>query len=82
MLPNEASGMETRRTISDEITSAAPSVSAAAYQLILDRRLGEYEVPEGWANVAAGNRQGDRGVTTRCRRRLPTGSATLRSTQI
>ncbi|MFO8153973.1 AAA family ATPase [Thioalkalivibrio sp.] len=47
----------------DEITSAAPSVSAAAYQLILDRRLGAYEVPEGWAIFAAGNRQGDRGVT-------------------
>ena len=38
-------------------------MSAAAYQLILDRRLGDYEVPEGWAIVAAGNRQGDRGVT-------------------
>jgi AAA domain (dynein-related subfamily) len=47
----------------DEITSAAPTVSAAAYQLILDRRLGEYEVPQGWAIFAAGNRQGDRGVT-------------------
>jgi len=47
----------------DEITSAPPSVSAAAYQLILDRKLGEYEVPEGWAIFAAGNRQGDRGVT-------------------
>lgn len=47
----------------DEITSAPPSVSAAAYQLILDRRLGNYEVPEGWAIFAAGNRQGDRGVT-------------------
>lgn len=47
----------------DEITSAPPSVSAAAYQLILDRRLGEYFVPEGWAIIAAGNRQGDRGVT-------------------
>ncbi len=47
----------------DEITSAPPSVSAAAYQLILDRRLGEYQVPEGWAIFAAGNRQGDRGVT-------------------
>ncbi|MDP2878064.1 MAG: AAA family ATPase [Sulfuricella sp.] len=48
----------------DEITSAPPSVSAAAYQLILDRRLGAYEVPEGWAIFAAGNRQGDRGVTS------------------
>ncbi len=47
----------------DEITSAAPTVSAAAYQLILDRRLGAYEVPPGWAIIAAGNRQGDRGVT-------------------
>jgi len=47
----------------DEITSAPPSVSAAAYQLILDRRLGAYEVPAGWVIVAAGNRQGDRGVT-------------------
>jgi hypothetical protein len=47
----------------DEITSAPPSVSAAAYQLILDRRLGAYEVPAGWAIFAAGNRLGDRGVT-------------------
>ena len=47
----------------DEITSVPPSVSAAAYQLILDRRLGAYVVPAGWAIFAAGNRQGDRGVT-------------------
>ncbi len=47
----------------DEITSAPPTVSAAAYQLILDRRLGEYKVPEGWVIFAAGNRHGDRGVT-------------------
>jgi hypothetical protein len=47
----------------DEITSAPPAVSAAAYQLILDRRLGDYQVPAHWAIFAAGNRQGDRGVT-------------------
>jgi hypothetical protein len=47
----------------DEITSAPPTVTAAAYQLILDRRLGEYRAPEGWAIFAAGNRYGDRGVT-------------------
>ena len=47
----------------DEITSAAPTVSAAAYQLILDRRLGDYQLPPGWVIFAAGNRQGDRGVT-------------------
>ncbi|MFO1320073.1 MAG: MoxR family ATPase [Burkholderiales bacterium] len=47
----------------DEINAAAPTVTAAAYQLILDRRLGDYRVPSGWAIFAAGNRQGDRGVT-------------------
>ncbi len=47
----------------DEINAAPPTVSAAAYQLILDRRLGDYFIPEGWAIFAAGNRQGDRGVT-------------------
>jgi len=46
----------------DEITSAPPTVTAAAYQLILDRRLGEYRVPDGWVIFAAGNRYGDRGV--------------------
>lgn len=47
----------------DELNSAPPSVQASAYQLILDRRVGEYELPNGWAIVAAGNREGDKGVT-------------------
>jgi hypothetical protein len=47
----------------DEITSAPPTVTAAAYQLILDRCLGEYRIPAGWVIFAAGNRYGDRGVT-------------------
>jgi len=63
MLPNAKRHGEEGILFLDEITSAPPSVSAAAYQLILDRKLGEYEVPEGWAIIAAGNRQGDRGVT-------------------
>ncbi len=63
MLPNEQRHGKTGILFLDEITSAAPSVSAAAYQLILDRRLGQYDVPDGWAIFAAGNRQGDRGVT-------------------
>jgi len=49
----------------DELNSAPPSVQASAYQLILDRKVGEYELPDGWAIVAAGNREGDRGVTYR-----------------
>ncbi len=47
----------------DELNSAPPAVQSSAYQLILDRKIGEYELPEGWAIVAAGNREGDRGVT-------------------
>ena len=49
----------------DELNSAPPAVQSSAYQLILDRRVGEYELPEGWAIIAAGNREGDRGVTYR-----------------
>lgn len=63
MLPDKARHGAAGVLFLDEITSAVPSVSAAAYQLILDRRLGEYQVPEGWAIFAAGNRQGDRGVS-------------------
>jgi len=63
MLPDARRHGEEGILFLDEITSAPPSVSAAAYQLILDRRLGAYQVPAGWAILAAGNRQGDRGVT-------------------
>jgi len=63
MLPNRERHGARGILFLDEITSAPPAVSAAAYQLILDRRLGEYRVPEEWAIFAAGNRQGDRGVT-------------------
>ncbi|QTR52124.1 AAA family ATPase [Thiothrix unzii] len=63
MLPNAERHGAQGILFLDEITSAVPSVSAAAYQLILDRRLGDYRVPDGWAIFAAGNRQGDRGVT-------------------
>ena len=63
LLPDEDAHGDTGILFLDEINAAAPSVSAAAYQLILDRRLGSYQVPEGWAIFAAGNRQGDRGVT-------------------
>jgi hypothetical protein len=62
ILPNAERHGETGILFLDEINAAPPAVSAAAYQLILDRRLGEYQVPEHWAIFAAGNRQGDRGV--------------------
>lgn len=47
----------------EEFNSAPQSVQAAAYQLLLDRKLGEYEVPEGVLIVALGNRDTDKGVT-------------------
>ena len=49
----------------DELNSAPPAVQAAAYQLILNRRVGTYQLPKGVDVVAAGNREGDRGVTYR-----------------
>lgn len=35
-------------------------VQAVTYQLILDRQLGDYKLPDGWAVLAAGNRISDR----------------------
>ena len=49
----------------DEMNSAAPAVQAAAYQLILNRRVGQYELPDNVIIVAAGNREADKGVTYR-----------------
>ena len=49
----------------DELNTAAPMVQASAYQLILDRKIGEYKLPDGWAIVAAGNRESDKGVVFR-----------------
>ena len=49
----------------DEITAADRSLQVAAYEFILDRRLGElYQVPPGWYICAAGNRAVDRAVAT------------------
>jgi len=49
----------------DELNSAAPAVQAAAYQLILNRRVGKYRLPDNVVMVAAGNRESDKGVTFR-----------------
>ena len=52
----------------DELNSAPPSVQAAIYQLVLNRKMGEYELPKEWRILCAGNRVSDRGVVFR----LPT----------
>ncbi len=49
----------------DEMNSAAPAVQAAAYQLVLNRRIGKYRLPDNVVMVAAGNRESDKGVTYR-----------------
>lgn len=49
----------------DEMNSAPPAVQAAAYQLILNRRVGTYKLPDNVLVVAAGNREADKGVVYR-----------------
>ncbi len=46
----------------DEISAASPSVQAAAYQIALDRTVGEHKLPENCIVVAAGNRTTDKSV--------------------
>ena len=46
----------------EEISTAPSAIQASAYQLVLDRRINEYVLPEGTAVIAAGNRETDRGV--------------------
>lgn len=60
-LPREGKGI----LFLDELNAAPPLVQAACYQLVLDRKLGEYHLPDGWAVVAAGNRESDKAVTHR-----------------
>jgi hypothetical protein len=44
----------------DEINMAPPALQGVAQQLILDRRVGSYQLPDGWFVWAAGNRKEDR----------------------
>jgi len=44
----------------DEINMAPPALQGVAQQLILDRKVGDYVLPDGWFTWAAGNRADDR----------------------
>ncbi|WP_304546444.1 ATP-binding protein [Sulfurimonas microaerophilic] len=46
----------------DELNSAPLSVQAAIYQLVLDRKIGEYVLPKGWRIICAGNKIDDKGI--------------------
>jgi hypothetical protein len=49
----------------DEISAAPPSVQVAAYQITLDRTIGEHKLPDNCIVIAAGNRVTDRSVAFR-----------------
>lgn len=49
----------------DEISAAPQSVQAAAYQITLDRTVGEHRLPDNCIVMAAGNRMTDKSVTYR-----------------
>lgn len=49
----------------DEANGAPKSVEAPMYQLTLDRKLGDYKLPDGWSIIMAGNREGDRAIANR-----------------
>ena len=66
-LPSEelAAQYDTIFLFLDELNGGAPAVQAAAYQLILNRKVGTYKLPDNVVIVAAGNRETDKGVTYR-----------------
>jgi hypothetical protein len=49
----------------DELNTASPQMQAALFQLVLERRLGDYKLPDGWTIIAAGNRVSDRASAQR-----------------
>jgi AAA domain (dynein-related subfamily) len=55
-LPREGRGI----LFLDEVNLAPPAIQGIAQQLILDRKVGSYSVPDGWFIWAAGNRKEDR----------------------
>ena len=49
----------------DEITVAPTQVQGAAFQIILDRKIGEHALGDGWYQVAASNLETDRSIVHR-----------------
>lgn len=62
ILPDEERDGKKTILLLDEITSCPKRVQVAAYQLILDRRVGQYTLPEGTVVIALGNREDDDGI--------------------
>src|SRR5574343_1105980 len=49
----------------EELNSEPQTVQDAAYQLVLDRKVGNYTLPDGWVVAGAGNRAQDRSIVHR-----------------
>lgn len=47
----------------DELSSAPQALQGVSYQLCLDRKVGEFELPENTIVIAAGNRMTDKSIT-------------------
>jgi len=60
-LPRDGTGI----LFLDELNRAPALVQNACFQLVLDRKLGEYTLPDTWAVVAACNRESDGGGVTK-----------------
>jgi len=60
-LPDDGQGI----LFLDELNAAPVLVQAACYQLILDRKLGDYTLPKDWIVFGAGNKETDRAITSR-----------------
>lgn len=62
-LPGKGTRPERGIILFDDLPTAPPLVQASAYQIAMwPHRLGEYQMPEGWVIVGAGNRKGE-GIT-------------------
>jgi AAA domain (dynein-related subfamily) len=60
-LPRDGAGV----LFLDELNRAPQLVQNACFQLVLDRKLGEYTLPDQWRVIAACNRESDGGGVTR-----------------
>jgi hypothetical protein len=60
-LPRDGNGI----LFLDELNRAPQLVQNACLQLVLDRKVGEYTLPDGWRIVSACNRESDGGGVTR-----------------
>lgn len=58
-LPKAGKEIEPGILFMDEINIAPVATQQAAYELLLDRRIGNYVFPDNWRIIAAGNREED-----------------------